>query len=75
MTEDQKAKLAALIQEMRANQHEKDKTVAKMLRLVLQVLDPNIRTYADSKTLEKIRKDKAALPAALRDIITMLEKY
>ena len=62
MTPEQKAKLAALIQEMRANHREKYLTIAKMLRIVLQVL-ANPR-----------HKDKAKLPAVLRDMITMLEK-
>jgi hypothetical protein len=62
MTPEQKAKLAALIQEMRANHREKDRTIAKMLRIVLQVL-ANPR-----------HKDKAELPAVLRDMITMLEE-
>ena len=61
MTPEQKAKLAALMQEVRANQREKDKTIAKMLRLVLQVL-ANPR-----------HEHRAALPAALRDMITTLE--
>jgi hypothetical protein len=62
VTADQKTKLAALIQEVRANQREKDRQIAKMLRIVLQVL-ANPR-----------HKDRAALPAALRDLITTLEK-
>jgi hypothetical protein len=62
MTPEQKAKLAALIQEMRANHREKDRAIAKTLRIVLQVL-ANPR-----------HKDRAELPAVLRDMITMLEK-
>ena len=61
MNEEQKAKLATLIQEQNANHREKDKTVAKLLRLVLQVL-------ADPR-----HEQRAELPAALRGMITMLE--
>jgi hypothetical protein len=74
MTEEQKAKLATVIQEMRTNQKEKDKTIAKMLRLVVQVMEPKGQSFWDYKRHAKHAKDKAALPGALRDLITMLER-
>ena len=74
MMPEQKAKLVALIQELRANQREKDKTIAKMLRLVLQVMEPKGQSFWDYKRHAKHAKDKAALPGALRDLITMLER-
>ena len=74
MTEEQKIKLAALIQEERTNQKEKDKTIAKMLRLVLQVMEPKGQSFWDYKRHAKHAKDKAALPGALRSLIAMLEK-
>jgi hypothetical protein len=74
MTPKQKAKLVAAIQALRAVHREKDRAIAKTLRIVLKVLDPKSYAYADSATLAKIRKDKAELPAVLRDMITMLEK-
>ena len=61
MTPRQKAELVAAIQALRANHREKDRTIAKMLRIVLQVLaNPH-------------HEHRAALPAALRDMITTLE--
>jgi hypothetical protein len=74
MTEEQKVKLTTVIQEMRTNQKEKDKTIAKMLRLVLQVMEPKGQSFWDYKRHAKHAKDKAALPGALRDLITMLER-
>jgi hypothetical protein len=62
VTEEQKLKLAALLQEERDNHKEMYKTIAEMLRLVLQVLN------------DRNHKDRAALPAVLRDLISMLEK-
>jgi hypothetical protein len=62
MTEEQRVKLAAFIQEERDNQKEMNKTIAQMLRLVLQVLEDRNHKY------------RAALPAALRSLILMLEK-
>ena len=61
MMPEQKAELVAAIQALRANHREKDRTIAKMLRIVLQVL-ANPR-----------HEHRAALPAALRDMITTLE--
>lgn len=62
MTEEQKLKLAALIQAERDNHKAMHKAIAEMLRLVLQVLN------------DRNHKDRAALPAALLSLIRMLEK-
>ena len=62
MDTEQREHLAALIQQERALQRDWNITIAKMLCLVLQVLD------------EPRHKDRAKLPGALREMIAILEK-
>ena len=73
MNTEQRAKLAAIFKESRDNQTDMNKTLAKLLRLTLQALE----APSPYSTIEQIKKravDRKALPDALREAITLLEK-
>ncbi len=61
MTPEHKAKLLAAIYELRAHQQEKDRNVAKILRLILEVM-------ADPR-----HEHRAAMSTIVRNLITSLE--
>lgn len=61
MTPEHKTKLLAAIYELRAHQQEKDRNIAKILRLVLEVM-------ADPR-----HEHRAAMSVIVRDLITSLE--
>jgi hypothetical protein len=74
MTDEQRAKLAAIFKEAFANQTEMNKTIAKLLRLTLRVLEAEPSPYSTVEQRKKRAVDRKALPGALREAITLLEK-
>lgn len=71
MTDEEGEKVLTVVTELRGLHVKQNKTLAQMLRLVVQVLEPS--PYWDLKKKRRIAKDKAALPDALRGVIKMLE--
>ncbi len=71
MTDEEGEKVLTVVTKLRGLHVKQNKTLAQMLRLVVQVLEPS--PYWDLKKKRRIAKDKAALPDTLRDLIKMLE--
>lgn len=59
---EEAAKLATLMQELRATHREKDRNIAKILRLILEVMADPRHTH------------RAAMSTIVRGLITSLEK-